>query len=53
METVESTYDICRTYKSGPSITYRILWSVSSEEFFTVKPVIQEVVDSIRFYEPA
>ena len=31
---------------------YRIFWSVPSEEFFNVMPEVQEVVDSVRFYEP-
>ena len=52
METVETRYDICKTYKTGPGMIYKILWRVPSEEFFKVKPDVQEVVDSIRIYYP-
>ncbi len=52
METVETRYDICKTYQTGPGMIYQIVWSVPSEEFFKVKPDVQEVVDSIRIYYP-
>ncbi len=53
LETVETYYDICRAYKSGKSMIYRIFWSAPSERYFDYKPVVQEILDSIRIYEPS
>ncbi|MFA5002981.1 MAG: hypothetical protein WC502_08435 [Methanolinea sp.] len=53
IETVETYYDICRAYKSGKSMNYRIFWSTPSGRFYDYKPVVQEILDSMRIYEPS
>jgi len=53
IETVETYYDICRTYKSGKGTTYRIFWGTPSGRFYDYKPVVQEILDSMRIYEPS
>ncbi|NTW16663.1 MAG: hypothetical protein HGA41_04290 [Syntrophaceae bacterium] len=52
-ETVETYYEICRTYKSGKSMKYMVFWSAPSEKFYDYKPVVQEILDTIRVYEPS
>jgi len=52
-KTVETIYQLCTSYKSGRIIYYSIFWSSSSEEFFTMRPVVQEVLDSISLYTPS
>lgn len=53
IETVETYYDICRTYKSGKRTTYRIFWSVRSGRFYDYKPVVQEIIDTMKIVEPS
>lgn len=53
IETVETYYDICRTYKSGKHLGYRIFWKTRSGEFYDYRPVVQEILDTMKIYEPS
>lgn len=52
-KTVETIYQLCTSYKSGRIIYYSIFWSAPSEEFFTMRPVVQEILDSFSLYPPS
>lgn len=50
--TVETLYEVCRTPRPGQSMFYRFFWSAPVDDFFTVKPDVQDLLDSVTFYQP-
>jgi hypothetical protein len=50
--TVETLYEVCRTTQPGQSMFYRIFWSAPGQDFFTVEPDVQDLLDSVTFYQP-
>jgi hypothetical protein len=51
-ETIETIYEICRSYKSGTRTHYWVFWSVHSDHFLSIRPEVQKLLDSIRISEP-
>ncbi|NYT08103.1 MAG: hypothetical protein GKC05_07620 [Methanomicrobiales archaeon] len=51
-QTVETLYEVCTSYRSGRTVYSWFFWSVPADEYFTVQPVIGDVLDSVRLYEP-
>lgn len=51
-QTVETLYEVCRSYRSGRTVYSWFFWSVPADEYFTVQPVIGDVLDSVRLSEP-
>jgi hypothetical protein len=51
-QTVETLYDVCRSYRSGRNVYTWFFWSVPADNFFTVQPGVRDVLDSVRLFEP-
>jgi hypothetical protein len=51
-QTVETIYEVCTSYRSGRIMHSWFFWSIPSDKYFRVKPVVQDVLDSVRLFEP-